>query len=284
MGSTGRAGPMASMACSAPAPRRATPSARLVPTDAAAVTAVVAAQEVADVGEVVIEEADIVADWQRPGYDMATGTLGVFHGDRLVAYADTSLPQPRRRRRPPGPSRAAASAPRSPAGCRSGAASRAGGPGRHAGARRARPATVLLESLGYHVRWTQLGPPAPRGRHDPRTPAARGVRRPGRRPRRSTRRRTDRHRRTPSSSGRCASARRSRSGRSQTVRRPGFEPWHLRVVTDPAGDVVAHGAGPDERRLRVHRPARDPQGPARPRSRPGAARRLVRRRPPSTAR
>eukprot|EP01032_Pedospumella_encystans_P001159 gene1159-1344_t len=56
--------------------------------DAAAVTAVMAAQELHDVGEVVIEEADIVADWQRPSYDVAQGTVGVFDGDLLVGYAE----------------------------------------------------------------------------------------------------------------------------------------------------------------------------------------------------
>ena len=64
---------------------------RLGPADTAAVTAVIAAQELVDVGEVVIEEADIVADWQLPGYDVAAETVGVFDGDRLVAYADTSF-------------------------------------------------------------------------------------------------------------------------------------------------------------------------------------------------
>jgi mycothiol synthase len=34
----------------------------LIPADASAVTAVIAAQELADVGEVVIGEADIIAD------------------------------------------------------------------------------------------------------------------------------------------------------------------------------------------------------------------------------
>ena len=64
----------------------------LTRADTAAVTAVIAAQELADVGEVVIEEADIVADWQRPGYDVGAETIGVFDGDRMVAMADTAYP------------------------------------------------------------------------------------------------------------------------------------------------------------------------------------------------
>jgi len=60
----------------------------LTPRDAATVTALVAAQELADVGGIGIEEADLVADWQHPGYDVTACSVGVFDGDRLVAYAE----------------------------------------------------------------------------------------------------------------------------------------------------------------------------------------------------
>ncbi|WP_067436256.1 GNAT family N-acetyltransferase [Nocardioides jensenii] len=60
--------------------------------DAPAVTAVMAAEELADVGEVAIELADIVSDWQRPSFDLAASTLGVFDGTRLVGYAEQSGP------------------------------------------------------------------------------------------------------------------------------------------------------------------------------------------------
>ncbi|GAA2499737.1 hypothetical protein GCM10009858_42560 [Terrabacter carboxydivorans] len=56
--------------------------------DAAAVTALMASCELHDVGEVLIEEADIVGDWQRPAFDLATQSVGVLDGDRLVAYAE----------------------------------------------------------------------------------------------------------------------------------------------------------------------------------------------------
>ncbi|MDE9366082.1 GNAT family N-acetyltransferase [Luteipulveratus sp. YIM 133132] len=58
--------------------------------DAGAVTSVMAAQEMHDVGQVVIEEADIVGDWQRPSFDVSASTVGVFDGDELVAYAEYS--------------------------------------------------------------------------------------------------------------------------------------------------------------------------------------------------
>ncbi len=60
----------------------------LVTADAAAVTAVMAAQELQDVGEVFTEEADILADWQKPSYDVRASSIGVFGSERLVAYAE----------------------------------------------------------------------------------------------------------------------------------------------------------------------------------------------------
>jgi GNAT superfamily N-acetyltransferase len=56
--------------------------------DAAAVVALIGACEVHDVGEELIEEADIVGDWQRPAFDLATQSVCVLDGDRLVAYAE----------------------------------------------------------------------------------------------------------------------------------------------------------------------------------------------------
>ncbi len=60
----------------------------LVMSDARAVFEVMAAQELHDTGEVAIEEADIVADWQRPSYDLAGQSIGVLDGDRLLGYAE----------------------------------------------------------------------------------------------------------------------------------------------------------------------------------------------------
>lgn len=56
--------------------------------DAAAIFAVTADCERVDLGEVVIELADIVAQWQRPSFTLGTDSVGVFDGDRLVAYAE----------------------------------------------------------------------------------------------------------------------------------------------------------------------------------------------------
>ncbi|MEO5854060.1 MAG: GNAT family N-acetyltransferase [Nocardioides sp.] len=62
----------------------------LGPADAHAVFEVMAAEELADIGMVEIEEADIVGDWARPSFDVAASTLGMFDGDRLVGYAEVT--------------------------------------------------------------------------------------------------------------------------------------------------------------------------------------------------
>jgi GNAT superfamily N-acetyltransferase len=69
-----------------PAPYVARP---LRPQDAPAVTELMAACELHDLGEVQIELEDVVGDWQRPSFDLATESVGVYddHG-RLVAYAE----------------------------------------------------------------------------------------------------------------------------------------------------------------------------------------------------
>src|SRR5690349_2319366 len=61
-----------------------------VPSDSTAVFDVMAAQEKHDIGSVEIEEADIVGDWQQPSFDITENDVGVFDGDRLVAYAEAA--------------------------------------------------------------------------------------------------------------------------------------------------------------------------------------------------
>jgi GNAT superfamily N-acetyltransferase len=68
-----------------PAPFTARP---LTLDDAPAVTDLMAACELRDIGEVQIELEDIVGDWQRPSFDLATESLGVYDGERLVAYGE----------------------------------------------------------------------------------------------------------------------------------------------------------------------------------------------------
>ena len=62
----------------------------LVPSDSTAVFEVMAAEEQHDIGSVEIEEADIIGDWQQPSFDLTENDVGVFDGDRLVAYAEAA--------------------------------------------------------------------------------------------------------------------------------------------------------------------------------------------------
>ena len=58
--------------------------------DARRVFEVVAAEELVDLGTVDITLEDVLSDWQRPSYDIASSTVGVFDGERLVAYGDVA--------------------------------------------------------------------------------------------------------------------------------------------------------------------------------------------------
>jgi GNAT superfamily N-acetyltransferase len=58
--------------------------------DAQAVQGLIAAEEEVELGAAEITLEDVVADWQRPSYDVATTTVGVFDGEQLVGYGDLS--------------------------------------------------------------------------------------------------------------------------------------------------------------------------------------------------
>lgn len=206
----------------------------LVFDDARAVYEVMAAQEQHDLGEVSIEEADIVGDWQRPSYDVSAGTVGVFDGDHLVGYAELVV------------------------GDRGDAAVHPDYRGRGigtalAGWMQARgraigstvigmpvpvdsPGDRLLAALGYRVRWESWELELPEGARIPERALPAGY---------ATREAT------PDDYEACwtvledAFLEWSDRDRepfedflARTTQRPGFQPWHLRVVTGPAGDVV----------------------------------------------
>jgi mycothiol synthase len=82
----GDARPVTIAALDLPAPYTARP---LTADDARAVTDLMAACELHDIGEVQIELEDIVGDWQRPSFDLATQSVGVLdERGRLVAYGE----------------------------------------------------------------------------------------------------------------------------------------------------------------------------------------------------
>lgn len=56
--------------------------------DSAAVHALIAAQEVHDIGSAEIEEEDLLGEWQRPSYDLGSSSVAVLDGERIVAYAE----------------------------------------------------------------------------------------------------------------------------------------------------------------------------------------------------
>ena len=202
--------------------------------DARGVFEVMAAQEQHDTGEVAIEEADIVGDWQRPSYDVSAGTLGVFDGDRLVAYAEymgstrgDAAVHPDYRGRGIGTALAGFMQQRA----REAGESVVG-----------MPVPVdsdgdrLLEALGYRVRWNSWVLTLPEGvsvppRELPEGYAVREAR--------------------PEEYEACWTVLEDAflewSDRerepfadfvARTTERPGFAPWNLRVVVDAAGEVV----------------------------------------------
>src|SRR4051794_90385 len=203
-------------------------------SDATAVYDVMAAQERHDVGSVSIEEADIVADWQRPSYDVGASTVGVFAGPMLVAYAEImgadrgdAAVHPEHRGRGIGTALAHWMQQQ---------ARRAGSAVVGMPVPLGSPGDRLLEALGYHARWQSWELVLPEGSSVPERPLPPGY----------TLREA-----TPEDHRACwtvvEDAFLEWSVRERTpfedfvatvVGRPGFEPWNLRVVTEPGGEVV----------------------------------------------
>jgi mycothiol synthase len=130
--------------------------------DAPAVHAVIAAEEVADLGEADLTLEDVVSDWQRPSYDIAASTLGVFDAEELVAYADLSDPDtaytavhPDHRGRGIG----TALARWLQANARAAGSSSLGSQ-----VPEGSPADRLMADLGYRLRWTAWDLELPDGR------------------------------------------------------------------------------------------------------------------------
>lgn len=206
----------------------------LVVADAPAVTAIMAASELAATGEISIEEADLVADWGRPSFDLATQTEAVLDGDLLVGYAEYS-----------GADRGDACVHSDYLGQGIGTylarrmqdMARAAGsavvgmpvPAGSAGDR-------LLEELGYRVRWNSWVLTLPEDREIAPPPLPEGY---------VVREAHGAEHRAVWNVIEDAFLEWSVRERSSfedfsasVIRRPGFEPWNLRVVTGPAGDLV----------------------------------------------
>jgi ribosomal protein S18 acetylase RimI-like enzyme len=203
--------------------------------DAAAVAALMGACELHDVGEVLVEEADIVGDWQRPAFDIDAQSVAVLDGDRLVAYAEVykgrwvdAAVDPAYRGRGIGTALARWT---------QAIAARDGGtlvgqpvPGDSPGER-------LLSSLGYRALWTSwvLELPAGRTIAPQPIPAGYAIREP--------------HDRvdleaawTVNEDAFLEWSERERATYEEwaanVTQRPGYEPWQLRLMVEPGGEVV----------------------------------------------
>lgn len=206
----------------------------LVPADARAVYEVMAEQELADLGMVEIEEADIVGDWARPSFDVSASTIGVFDGPTLVGYAEvTSADRGDAAVRPGHRGLGIGTAL---AGWMQERARAIGTPIIGMPVPEGSPGDRLLEQLGYQVRWTSWVLQLPAGASIVERPLPEGY----------AVRAAD-----PSEYPAVHdvvedaflewSAREREpydDFRAAVIGRPGFEPWQLRVVTDPADTIV----------------------------------------------
>jgi ribosomal protein S18 acetylase RimI-like enzyme len=203
--------------------------------DARAVYEVMAAQEAVDLDQVMIEEADIVSDWSRASFDIEGSTIGVLDGDRLVGYGEVgpsgrcdAAVDPAYRGRGIG----TAIAHWMQDNARSRGVAEIGMP-----VPQGSPGDRLLEALGYRVRWESWG----LGLRDGATVPEREL------PEGYVVREAD-----PSEYEQVWQVQEDaflewsdrdreplEDWRASVAGRPGFEPWNLRVVVDPSGEVVA---------------------------------------------
>ena len=203
-------------------------------SDAHAVFVLMAAQEQEDIGEVAIEEADIVSDWAKPSHDLSARSVGVWDGDTLVAYAELM-----------GADRADTSVLPSHRGRGIGTwlAQWLADLGRDLGSHvigmpvpQGSPGDRLLEDLGFRVRWTSWVLKLPEGASIPERELPDGY---------TIRTAEPGELRAVHDVLEDAFLEWSVRDRepfedfeAATTGRPGFEPWNLRVALDPAGTVV----------------------------------------------
>lgn len=207
----------------------------LTPDDAHAVFELMAAGELETIGEVAIEEADIISDWQRPSFDLATQSIGVFAGRRLVAYAEVASGRY---------ADAAVDAQHRGRGIGTALALWTQRVSRRDGAGlvgqpvpQASDGERLLRDLGYEALWTSWVLEMPQGRTIEPQPIPEGY---------SIRPAED-EADFQAAHGVVEDAFLEWSKReretyedfaAQILQRPGFEPWHLRLMTAPSGEIV----------------------------------------------
>ena len=207
----------------------------LSPDDARAVFEVMAAGELETIGQVAIEEADITSDWQRPSFDLSSQSLGVFEGERLVGCAEVSQGR-----------RADAAVVADHRGLGIGTAlarwtqrvSRRDGTGLVGQpVPDGSPGERLLRELGYEELWTSWVLEMPRGTTIRAQPIPDGY---AIRPAMGEADFRTAHGVVEDAFLEWAEREREtyEDFSAQIIQRPGFEPWTLRLVTDPSGAVV----------------------------------------------
>jgi GNAT superfamily N-acetyltransferase len=205
--------------------------------DAERVFELLATSEEHDVGEAAIDLEDIVGHWQRPSFDLAKQAIGVVSGDELVAFGEVSKGRyaeatvtPSWRGRGIGTWLAAWTQAE---------ARRQGGSLVGMPVPRGSDGDRLLESLGYHVAWTSWVLELPPGAaiEPQKLPEGYALRafQPGEE-RAVYQVVEDAFNEWPDRTPNAFE-----DWEAEVVRRPGFEPWHLRVVADRSGEVVGVG-------------------------------------------
>ena len=206
----------------------------LTAADAGAVYEVMAALQRAEIGSADIEEADIVSDWQQPSVDVPAVTMGVFDGERLVGYAEASRQ---------GFGDAAVHPDWHGRGIGTALAQWLQHRSRELGARvigmpvpQGGSGDRLLEELGFAVRWTSWVLRLPEGAVVPDRPLPDGyvVREAAPEEYRAVHEVVDAaflefSERDPEP---------FEDFEAWILRRPGFEPWQVRVAVDPERAVV----------------------------------------------
>src|SRR4051794_9514054 len=202
--------------------------------DARAVYDVVAAQEKFDIDRVEIEPEDIVGDWSRPSWDVATHTVGIFDGDRLVAYGEiTSHDRGDAAVHPDYRGRGIGTAI---AGWMQRTAQAHGSAGYGTPVPEGSPGDRLLEKLGYRIRHTSWVLALPDGKVIEERPLPTDYEIRAARP--------EEYRAVHDviEDAFLEWSVRSREAfedfEAKSIGRGGFEPWNLRVVTDPRGEIA----------------------------------------------
>jgi GNAT superfamily N-acetyltransferase len=201
--------------------------------DVPQVAALAAAEDLVDCGEVMIDEADIAGEWRQPSFDTATDTLGVFDDDRLIAYAQANGERAETAVHPDHRSRGIGTelARWTRAAARDHGARVVGAPVATGSA-----GERLLHALGYRPRWTSWLFRLPEGHEVSAQPVPPGY---------ALRAATPDELRAVWTVIEDAFA--EWDGRERhdfpdfsalVYERAGFEPWNMRVATDPGGAVV----------------------------------------------